>query len=101
AARDVRRGGSTRDVCCSWLTVARLWRCVAMKLLPPDNFLRSLRYEITDGTAGRNPVSNVSRGDVDVALNNGINLLRKVAATAVEHDELHKLFEFINAVPFV
>ena len=71
------------------------------KIFSLDYFRHGLRYEIPNRTAGCNPVSNLGGGNVDVSLNNRINLLCEVAATSVEHDELNKLLEFIDAVPFV
>ena len=51
-----------------------------------DDIFHGLRYEIADGTPGRNSVLNVCRRNVDIALNNRIHFRRSFSATTVEDE---------------
>jgi len=69
-----------------------------VKLAFADQVLDHWRYEITNGSASRNPVSDIGGGNVDVAADRGIGVLGPEPA-AIEHGELDQFGKVAESVP--
>ena len=64
-----------------------------------NNFVHAVRYEIANGTTGRNPVSNFRRGYVDCSLHNRIRMVGGFTGP-VQDDELDDFLQVAEAMPF-
>lgn len=63
------------------------------------DFVHAFWYEITNGTIGRNPVSNFGCGYVDVAMNNLIWMIGGFPGP-IQDDKLHQVLDITKPVPF-
>src|SRR4051794_28067033 len=77
-----------------WAVILRL----QVKLMFADQVLDCCGYEIANGLASRNPVSDVGRRNVDVPAHRGIGMLGPESA-AIEHRELDHLRKVSEAMP--
>jgi hypothetical protein len=73
-----------------------LW--LPVKLMFADQILDCSRYEIANGLAPRNPVSDIGRRNVDVPADRRVGMLRSCSG-AIEHRELHHLRKLGKPVP--
>ena len=69
-----------------------------VKLAFADQVLDHWRYEITNGSASCNPVSDIGSGNIDVASDRGIRVLCPQAG-AIEHRKLNHFRKVAEAVP--
>lgn len=69
-----------------------------VKLAFADQVLDRWGYEIPNGLAARNPVSDVGGGNVNVTANGGIGMFGSQPG-AIEHGELDHFRKFSEAVP--
>jgi beta-N-acetylhexosaminidase len=73
-----------------------LW--LPVKLMFANQILDCSRYEIANGLATRNPVSDIGRRNVDVPADGCVGMLRS-GSGAIEHRELHHLRKLGKPVP--